>query len=664
MSNSLPKSSGRVGVVKSCTQNIVKRYSSRDLGWLLKSFIFFIFFYLYLWLYVDPRLIYHGAGIITNFPAFYKSWTFFLTFLPYPGGPLEYLSAFLSQLFYCSWAGALVVTVQAWLLSVCIDYLLKVTNLQRIRWICFILPILLLILYTRYAYHFATTLAFLTALLFTCVYLKITLSRSTILEPRRAGTLFSYLGTFLSLSVILYYLAGGAYQLFAVVCAIYELIFRSRWKTSLFYLLSAAVIPYVVGLLIFRVSIIDAFCNLLPFSWKTLYYDARKRGVTIVYLLYLLPPLTLLVFGLWQILSKRLHLSQESRGATKPRNKSSNLLARIFSWYRQTHKLRWVIELLLLLVIAGSAVFLSRDDDLKTRFEVDYYAYHKMWPELLTSARRNPTNAFIVHAVNRALYHTGRLGYEMFSWPQNPDSLFLVDPAYKWIYWQSADVYLDIGLINMAENAFTECLEGIGDRPMVLQRLALINMVKGNIDSARVYLGALSNTLFHANWARDYLVRLQTDPNLSTDSQIQYLRSISLKKDLPPISIPQENLLSLLLERNGQNRMAFEYLMALHLLKKHLSMFIRNIDRLKDFGYPELPRHYEEATLVYAAGTGKRVYLRDYKTSPLLRKRIEDFSRIFHSYGADKQAAYDELVSKYRDTYFFYYMYAPSGAKR
>jgi hypothetical protein len=339
-------------------------------------------------------------------------------------------------------------------------------------------------------------------------------------------------------------------------------------------------------------------------------------------------------------------------------------LARIFSWYRQTHKLRWVIELLLLLVIAGSAVFLSRDDDLKTRFEVDYYAYHKMWPELLTSARRNPTNAFIVHAVNRALYHTGRLGYEMFSWPQNPDSLFLVDPAYKWIYWQSADVYLDIGLINMAENAFTECLEGIGDRPMVLQRLALINMVKGNIGSARVYLGALSNTLFHANWARDYLVRLQTDPNLSTDSRIQYLRSISLKKDLPPISIPQENLLSLLLERNGQNRMAFEYLMALHLLKKHLSMFIRNIDRLKDFGYPELPRHYEEAALVYAAGTGKRVYLRDYKTSPLLRKRIEDFSRIFHSYGADKQAAYDELVSKYRDTYFFYYMYAPSGAKR
>jgi len=652
MSNSLPKSSGRVLVSQSCAQNIVKLYSIQDLEWLLQSFIFFIFFYLYLWLYVDPRLMYHGAGIITNFPAFYKGWTFFLTFLSYPGGPLEYLSAFLSQLFYYSWAGALVVTVQAWLLSVCMGYLLKATKLLRIRWLCFILPILLLILYTQYAYHFATTLAFLTALLITCLYLKMTLSRTTAV---------GYLSTFLSLSVILYYLAGGAFQLFAVVCAIYELIFRSRWKTSLFYLLSAAVIPYVVGLLIFRVSIIDAFCNLLPFSWKILYYETRTRGVTIVYLLYLLPPLTLLVFGLWQILRKRLRFVKSQNNKEHRKN---HRLAKIFSWYRHSPKLRWIIELLLLLAIAGSAAFLSSDDNLKSQFEVDYYAYHKMWPELLMSARRNPTNAFVVHAVNRALYHTGRLGYEMFSWPQDPDYLFLTDPAYKWIYWQSADVYLDIGLINIAENAFTECLEGLGDRPMVLQRLALINMVKGNIGSARVYLGALSKTLFHADWARDYLARLRSDPNLSTDSRIQYLRSVSLEKDLPPISIHQENLLSWLLERNSQNRMAFEYLMALHLLKKHLSMFIRNIDRLKDFGYLELPRHYEEAALVYAAGTGKRVYLRGYKTNPLLQKRVEDFSQILRSYGTNKRAAYSEVVSKYRDTYFFYYMYAPSGAKR
>jgi len=623
-----------------------------------RSLIFFVLFYLYVWLGVDLRLMYYGAGVITNFPAFYKGWAFFLTFLSYPGGPLEYLSAFLSQLFYYSWAGALVVTVQAWLLCVCIDYLSKATNLPRIRWMRFIPPILLLILYTRYAYHFATTLAFLTVLLLACLYLKMALSQTTI---------FSHLGTFLSLSVILYYLAGGAFLLFAVLCALYELLFRSRWKMSLFYLLSAVVIPYVVGLLVFRVSIIDAFCNMLPFSWKILYYEARRRGVTIVYLLYLLPPLTLLVFGLWQILRKRLHFikSQTNKEPAKRlRNKSSNLLAKIFSWYRYSPKLRWVSESLLLLAIAGGTVFLSRDDNLKTRFKVDYYAYHKMWPELLTSAQHNPENPFIAHAVNRALYHVGQLGYYMFSWPQHPDYLFLSDKKYKWMYWQIFDVFLDIGVINIAENALTECLEGLGDRPMVLQRLALINMVKGNLGSAKIYLGALSKTLFNADWAKHYLDLLETDPDLSTDKYIQHLRSLCLDKDCLTHSLLMEKTLSWLLERNSQNRMAFEYLMARYMLNKHLGKLVRNFERLHDFDYPELPTHYEEAALIYVYRTRKPLNLSGYLSSLQKRRQIEDFSRILSGYGGDKQAASKELSTKFRNTYFFYYMYAPSGPNK
>ncbi len=544
--------------------------------------------------------------------------------------------------------------MQAWLLCVCIDYLSKATNLPRIRWMRFIPPILLLILYTRYTYHFPTTLAFLTALILVCLYLKMTSSQTKI---------FGCLGTFLSLSIILYYLAGGAFLLFAVVCAIYELFFRSRWKRSLFYLLSAAVIPYIVGLLVFRVSIIDAFCNSLPFSWKILYYETRKRGVTIVYLLYLLLPLTLFVFGLLQILGKRLHFVKD-RTKKKHRNKSSNLLLKIFSRYIHSPKLKWAVESLLLLAIAGSAVFISRDENLKTRFKVDYYAYHKMWPELLKSARSNPTNPFIAHTVNRALYHTGRLGYDMFSWPQSSDYLFLSDKKYKWMYWQIFDVFLDIGVVNMAENALTECLEGLGSRPMVLQRLALINMVKGNEGSAKIYLGALSKTLFHANWAKQYLDRLRTDPNLSEDRYIQHLRSLCLDKDCPIHSLLNERTLSWLLEKNSQNRLAFEYLMAWYMLNRYLGIFVQKIELLPDLGYAELPTHYEEAALVYAYGTRKPLHLSGYQPSPQLRQRIEDFSRLLSSYGGDKQAASKELSKKFRNTYFFYYVYAPSGTKK
>jgi len=311
MSSSHKKSSGRTAISHSCEPETATIHSSRHLKKLTQSFIFFVLFYLYFWLYIDPKLIYHGGGVITNFPTFYKTWPFFLQFLTYPGGPVEYISAFLSQLFYYSWAGALVITSQAWLMCLGLNYLLKAANSSKSHLICFALPILLLVLYTQYTYYFPTTMAFLTALLTACLYLKTT---------QLYNRVFSRLVVYLILSVILYYIAGGAFLLFAVICSIYELTFRSRWKLSLLYLLSAAAVPYVVGLLIFRVSIIDAFSNLVPFSWKILHYEARKRGVTIVYVLYLLPPLILLAFGLRCRIVEKVHTFKKRTGR-KPTKK-------------------------------------------------------------------------------------------------------------------------------------------------------------------------------------------------------------------------------------------------------------------------------------------------------------------------------------------------------
>ena len=652
MPKSRAKSSDRVDVSQSCEPETTKRYSSRHPEWLLQSFIFFTFFYLYLWLYVDLKLIYHGAGIITNFPVFYKGWPFLLPFLSYPGGPVEYLSAFLSQLFYYSWAGALVITIQAWLIYLCLDYLLKAANSSLSHLICFALPTLQLVLYTQYTYYFVTSMAFLSGLVTAYLYIKITLS---------CARNFSCVIVFLIMSVIIFYFAAGAFLLFAVLCAIYELFFRHRWKISLLYSLSAGAIAYILGVLIFQVNIIDAYSNLLPFTWKILNYGARKRAVTTVYVLYLLPPLTLVIFGLWRTPWKRLHFAQNQPGtksAKKRRNHISNLPAKIFSWYRHSLKLKWAVESLLLLAVAGSIIFFSRNENLRTRFKVDYYAYHKMWPDLLMSAQQNPTDPFISHAINRALYHVGRLGYDMFSWPQHKDYLFLSGKEYKWVEWQIFDLYLDIGLVSIAENALTECLEAVGDRPMVLQRLALINMVKGNSGSAKIYLGALSKTLFNADWAKHYLDLLKTDPDFSTDKYIQHLRSLCLDKDHPTHSLSREKALSLLLEKNSQNRMAFEYLMAWYMLNKHLAKLVQKIELVRDLGYANIPTHYEEAALIYVYGTKIPLSLGDYEPNPQIRQQIEEFSRILSSYGSNKQAAANELAKKFRNTYFFYYIYA------
>ena len=43
----------------------------------IQSLVFFVFYYLYLWLVVDLRLIYNSTWQHREFPVFYRGWGFF-----------------------------------------------------------------------------------------------------------------------------------------------------------------------------------------------------------------------------------------------------------------------------------------------------------------------------------------------------------------------------------------------------------------------------------------------------------------------------------------------------------------------------------------------------------------------------------------------------------
>jgi len=68
----------------------------------------------------------------------------------------------------------------------------------------------------------------------------------------------------------------------------------------------------------------------------------------------------------------------------------------------------------------------------------------------------------------------------------------------------------------------------LGYYPEGLQRLALINFIKGQTDAARTFLYALSKDFLYEDLAKQYLQRLDTDPLLSTDEEIQRIRSFML----------------------------------------------------------------------------------------------------------------------------------------
>lgn len=643
------------------------RIPSIERGWPQKHLIgsvggivYFVLFFLYLWLYVDLRFLYGGGGIVTNFPVYFKGWPFMRDFLVRPGGPLEYLAALMGQLFYIGWAGALVVTIQAWLMSACVGYILRASNLSALRWLRYVPAIILLVAYTQYTCHLVLTTAFLAALSVACLYLMITAS-----STRRVGSAHQCCGVhstpylphisiaaFLVLSAALYYVAAGAYLLFAVLCAIYELFFKRRLFAGLLCLLCAAAVPYVAGVVVFRVSAVSAFSDLTPFSWRVLSYEGRRRLISAIYVLYSFLPAAMLISALWKnVLSPRMNF----RVSSKRKKSRARPVGPI---------VRPVVESLALFTIAAAAVLFSYDAQTRTLSAVHFYACNRMWPQVLRAARGCPNHSLVINAVNRALYHTGRLGYDMFRWPQTPDALLKTGQDQILTCWQKFDTQIDLGLMNMAEKNLTECMEVFGEQPAILERLALINMVKANYDSARIYLGALSKTLFHSKWADDYLARLRSDPNLSGDERIQHLRSVCMKTDDPAMFFSREKALRGLLENNGGNHMAFEYLIAWYMLTRQLDNSVRTIERLGDFNYKEVPTLYEEALLVYVYGTKKTIKLPGYETNPMTRQRIERFSHVFNGYGRNKQAAYSELAKDYGDSYFFYHIYGISGVRK
>jgi len=118
-----------------------------------------------------------------------------------------------------------------------------------------------------------------------------------------------------------------------------------------------------------------------------------------------------------------------------------------------------------------------------------------------------------------------------------------------------------------------------------------------------------------------------------------------------------------LLKKNRKNKMAFEYLMARYLLDAKLDDFIRNLYRLNDFNYPEIPRLYEEAIL-YMLNGGKAVNLHGRLISIDSQRRFTDFINIYSRYKGNKHAAFKKLKNKYGDSYLFYSLYGFSGAEK
>lgn len=591
----------------------------------IEGLVFFVMCYVYLWLVVDLRLVPNVAAAIAKFPVFYLGWNFFSVSSALPGGLVNYLSSFLVQFFYISWVGAIVVTFQAWLIYFCTRKFLDCLKLSSFYCLSFTGPLLILILYNKYMYFFNIVTGLLFALIFANIYVSI-------VSNKKKNPLL----IFLILSLALYPIAGGSLLLFGILCVIFELIDRTNFPVAGIELLLTFSIPFLIGVMIYDIGTMEAYTQLLPlhenmYYVTLLYYD----WIIIGCIFYLFLPLMSTISWLINKIPKPVFLKL---------------------WRK--NKLLYPLGLLLFLLFVSLSLYYTYDSKNKNIFTADYYASQRNWQKAIRSAEREKYHPFMIFIINRALYHQGRLPQNMFLYPQQTGVMLygLSSHNYKGIL-QEIDICIDLGLFGYAEYHTWTKVETFGPLPELLKRLALINMVKGDIDSASVYLEKLGKTIFYSNWANKYLAKIKKNPTLSEDQRIQNFRRNMLKSDFILDSKKTRWIFSKLLDDNRKNKIAFEYQMAIYLINRYPQGVVENLYRLEDFDYKEIPKPYEEAFFICLMQKNTVMIPESFKVSKESKRKFRKFAKFMNSYGRDLYAVEKEVSTTYRNTYYEYFFY-------
>jgi hypothetical protein len=602
---------------------------------LARPVLFLALFFCLVLFWIDPKLIYNGNWQYLPFQIFAPGMRTFADQPPYPCELMDYFAARLSHLFYFSWIAALIITAIACLLLIATDKVIPMVAQKQWRPLRFIPPIVLLLEYGRYYHHLADSLSLLLVLLLVYIYAAV--------APRHPLVRFTL---FIIFSAAIFCLAARTCLIFVMLCAIYEFLSKRNARLGFLILISALLVPLAANFFIYDLELIDAYKYLWPI-------DLNADTIEIVFraaFLFLLP-VAALCLGLLATLSEK----------QRPVENSHALLYRLLGGF----KFKPAIETFVLLSVTFVAFWFSRDTFARRYLLINYFARNENWTEVLRIAATMPPqqySSFICHDVNRALFHTGRLPYEMFAYPQHPSGLLLASEGIS-----EPQTLYELGQINKAEDVAFAQLTRVDYYPPGLQLLALINIVKGQPDAARTFLNALCKNFIYEDWAKDYLSKLETDPNFSSDPQIQQTRSLMLKKDDLRRKIGARDAFYLiLLDENKNNKMAFEYLMAWYLVTGSLDKFVENIFRLENFDYPAIPRHYEEAVLLYTAMTGKVADLHGRKVAPKTLDRFAHFMQrsqhIIEQMQRSGKIGEEDLPSlagldEFSDTYYYYYLF-------
>ena len=285
------------------------------------------------------------------------------------------------------------------------------------------------------------------------------------------------------------------------------------------------------------------------------------------------------------------------------------------------------------------------------------------WPALLNGLAADPlTNTIVRLAVVRALFETGRLPEEQFSWLHRPGPELLSTTDLKQHVGSAhvAETLLELGDLNAAERLAFDSLEMEGETPPVLRTLARLHVVKGLPDAAGIFLNRLQAYPEHCAWAVRLRAELATNSPATADPTISRIRANLITRDGIAMGLTTERLLRQALESNPENRMAFQLLMAHQLLAQRLLYAVRTLATSPQTREGPLPRHYAEALLLH------RHLYPDISLGALLPRvppavvaSFQGFMEMMNRATGSREQVQPQAWRDFGNTYWYYYFFGP-----
>ncbi|MEG0889521.1 MAG: DUF6057 family protein [Bacteroides sp.] len=341
---------------------------------------------------------------------------------------------------------------------------------------------------------------------------------------------------------------------------------------------------------------------------------------------------------------------------------------KFFTWLPNANhlhiKYKYLISTIAVILYAGGGFYFflkSYNNGERIMVLSEKFVKEKDWNKVLSLTQRYQQhrlgNQLIAYFHHLALYHNGRLAYDLFETPQMLGVKSLYFP------WESNSreseyghyFYEELGSINEAHRWEFEAMVVWGETAPHLCNLIRYNIVNHRPLVAQRFINVLKQSLFY----RDQALAFE---QMIPEAKVPGLTPIPVDETKPARFANVFNIgpdLQYICERSPRNRMAFEYLMSDLLLSNQLVRFAENLPRIRAFSYAEMPRIYEEALYIYKIGVAPETFRKvglDVGTDTQHR-----FERYYTLYKQGNRAA---LEREFGNTYWYYlHFISPYGSK-